>query len=633
MLVFFLLFLLLINPDISKTEIINQKPSLSVLADNSSSILFLKKDTLVKSIVDHFKKDKDFTNKFDVSYYSFGNQLQLNDSLRFDESQTNILKPLQKINNISNIGNHAIVLLTDGNQTLGNTYEYTNIKTPVYPIVIGDTTQYEDVAISQLNHNRYSFINNQFPVETFLQYTGNRSVKLRFTIENRGKIIFSKYINFSKEENSLSFLANIKATSKGLNTYKAHIQYVDNEKNTNNNSKNFSIEVLDKQSKILLVSSIYHPDIGTLKKSIESDKQRNVSIKIINNKKIQINGYQLVILYQPNNKFKYLINEINRNKIPYFLVTGSKTDWSFLNRQGLGFEKKYINQIEEYSTKMNPNYLNFHQKDIGFDNFPPLVDQFGSTTISIPHQTLLFQKINGFSTQEPLLITALDDNQKKAFLFGEGLWKWRSASYLYNGSFQSFDEFIGNLIQYISTKKIRNRLDVDIETMYNANSSIKIGAFYVDNNYQFDDRATLFCSVLNTNTKEKYIYPFVLKDNSYQLELSSLESGEYEYNVSVENQNISKKGIFKINEFNVEEQFRVANKEKLEKLADKTSGKLYFENQYKQLIDGLLTNQRFLTLQKSIDSTDKLINWQWIMFLIISLLSMEWFIRKYYGKI
>ena len=71
----------------------------------------------------------------------------------------------------------------------------------------------------------------------------------------------------------------------------------------------------------------------------------------------------------------------------------------------------------------------------------------------------------------------------------------------------------------------------------------------------------------------------------------------------------------------------------LETLAEKTAGKLFFENQYKQLINELQTNQRFLTLQKSIDSSDKLINWKWIMFLMISLLSVEWFTRKYYGKI
>lgn len=42
-LVFFLLFLLLINPSIVRIELINQKPKLSIIVDNSSSIKFFKK--------------------------------------------------------------------------------------------------------------------------------------------------------------------------------------------------------------------------------------------------------------------------------------------------------------------------------------------------------------------------------------------------------------------------------------------------------------------------------------------------------------------------------------------------------------------------------------------------------------
>ena len=55
------------------------------------------------------------------------------------------------------------------------------------------------------------------------------------------------------------------------------------------------------------------------------------------------------------------------------------------------------------------------------------------------------------------------------------------------------------------------------------------------------------------------ILPFSLSGNSYQLKLNSLEFGDYEYLVTVEGQNISKKGIFKVNKFKVEEQFTKAN--------------------------------------------------------------------------
>lgn len=632
-LVFFLLILLFLNPSITKESIINQKAKLSILVDNSSSIRFFKKDSLVHAILQNFKTHKKLNKRFDINYYSFGNLFQQSDSFSFDENQTDISMPLERIYKIQKNTSNAIVLLSDGNQTIGNDYQYTSLKDPVFPIVIGDTTEYQDVKIAQINVNRYSFINNQFPIESILQYEGTQTIKLRYSLENNGKIIFSKRINFSEKNNSHILKTFIKATKEGTNFFTSKIEYLENEKNIVNNSKNFSVEVIDKQSEVLLISSFYHPDLGALKKAIESDKQRKVTIKIVDNKNIQLNKYQLVVMYQPNNKFNNIIDQLNSNKSSFMLITGSKTDWLFLNNKSLGINKKNINQLENYSARFYNGFLNFSQKNIGFENFPPMIDYYGETTVSIPHQTLLYQSINGFSSQNPLLATANHNNQKKVFLFGEGIWKWRSSSFLKNNSFQYFDEFIGNLVQYASNKKIRNRLDLDITPYYNANSSIQIGAFYVDENYQFDDRATLLFTIKNKDSKNKKIFPFSLSGTSYQLELTSLEAGEYEYTIEVDGQNISKKGTFKVNEFLIEEQFTNANSSKLELLAQKTAGKLYFEDKYRLVIDDLVTDNRFTTIQKSKKTIDKLVNWQWIMLLIIGLLSLEWFIRKYIGKI
>ena len=629
----FLLLLLFINPTIDRKQFIIQKSKLSVLVDNSTSIKFFQKDTLVQSIIDDFKTHSELNKRFDINYYSFGDKFQLNDSLQFNESQTNIADPLNKVNKVLINDSNAIVLITDGNQTVGNDYEYSSIKNPVFPLVVGDTTQYEDVKISQLNVNRYSFINNQFPVEIFLQYEGNQSLKLRYTIENKGKIIYSKLIRFSPQKNSQRIEASIKATQEGSNFYKAKIEYLENEKNKTNNLKNFSVELIDKQTEVLILSSFYHPDLGALKKSIESDQQRKVSIRTLSENNIKLNDFQLVILYQPNNDFKEIINDLTTKNANYFLISGSKTDWNFVNNQNIGIRKNYLNQDENYTASFNAGFLNFSQKDIGFDNFPPLVNKYGETSINIPHQTLFFQNINGFTTQEPLLATSNVNNHKKVFLMGEGLWKWRSTSYLNSNSFQDFDEFIGNLVQFASSKKVRNRIDVNIEPIYNANARIQVGAFYVDENYQFDDRATLLFTTINKETKEKKVIPFSLTNNSYQLELTVLESGDYEYSVDVEGQNITKKGVFKINQFEIEQQFTNANKEKLQRLSNKSEGVLYFENQETSLIDQLLTDKRFVSIQKSVNTKEELINLKWLLAIIVFLLSSEWLTRKYFGKI
>jgi len=632
-LVFFLVLILLVNPSITKKVLSSQKTKLSVLVDNSSSIKFFKKDSLITHILGSLKNDKKLNDNFKINYYSFGSTFKLSDTFSFDEYQTDISVPLERISKLQNNTIHPIILISDGNQTIGNDYQYTSINDPVFPIVVGDTSMNNDVRISQINVNRYSFINNKFPIETILQYEGIQPVKLRYSIENNGKVIFSKLLNFSEKNNSQILRNYIKATQEGFNLFTSKIEYLKNEKNIVNNSKSFQVNVINKQSQILIVSSFYHPDLGALKKAIESDKQRKVSIKIIGNDDIQINDYQLIVLYQPTKEFDSLLNQLNSNKSSFFMITGSKTDWSYINNKSLGINKKYINQLEKYTPIFNTSFLTFSQKNIGFENYPPLSDYFGEVLISIPHQTLLFQNINGYLSQMPLLINSNENNQKKVFLFGEGIWKWRSSSFQTYNTFKYFDRFIGNIIQYASNNKIRDRLDIDIKSSYNINSEISINAFYVDENYQFDNRATLLFTLLNKNTNQKRTLPFSLSNASYQLNLSSLNPGKYEYIISVDGQNISKKGKFVVNDFFVEKQFTRANSDKLDLLAKKTKGELYFEDNYNLLVDRLVNDKKFEIQNRSIEIISNPINFRWIMILLIFLLSIEWLIRKYMGKV
>lgn len=631
-LVLFLLFLLLINPTIEKTRFETQKPALSVLIDNSESVKYFEEDTLVNSFVGELKNSNRLNEKFDINYYSFGTELKLMDSLDFSEVQTNIYEGLQVVGNLNKQKKNPIILLSDGNQTVGNDYEYVTVQHPVYPVIIGDTVQYEDVSIAQLNVNRYCFLNNQFPVEALLFYEGDQKVTTQFTIERNGKVIYRKQVRFGPDKRTQTIDATLKSEKQGVNFYTANLRVLQGEKNTVNNRMNFSVEVIDKQSEVLILSSIFHPDLGALKKSIEQDQQRKVTINLIDSK-FQIKDYQLVILYQPNQNFKNVVDAIKSEKINYFLITGSQTDWNFINNSNLGIRKNSINQSENYGATFNQGYLTFAQKDINFSNFPPLKDVYGETRITIPHQTLLTQNINGFPSEESLLATADENNHKKVYLLGEGIWKWRSASYLNSNSFNDFDEFLGNLVQYASSKKVRNRLDVSMKTLYNANAVIKVSAFYVDSNFDFDPRATLIFNVTNEQTNATKSYPFSLSSNSYQLQIESLPSGNYSYTVTVEGQNVSKKGSFRVNEFSVEEQFTNANKEKLQLLADRTQGRLFSVAEKSSLMEDLLNNDEYRTVQKAFSKKESIINWSWILFLIAGLLAIEWFTRKYHGKI
>ena len=629
----FMMLILLINLIIENEVYTNEKPILSLLIDNSKSIDFLKESKNVSDLLSEFNSNTKINNKFSQNQFQFGKGLDVLDSLTFQDNKTDIYNAISEVQKLNADKIAPIILVTDGNQTIGSDYEFLNSKQPIYPIVVGDTTQYSDVKITKLNVNKYSFLNNQFPVEVLMNYEGKEKVTTEFRITSEGKTIFRENISFSAQKNTVTISTKINSNSLGVNFYGASIQKIENEKNTKNNSKMFSVEVIDEEIKVLILTSILHPDLGVLKKAIESNKQRSATISLINDFKNQINDFQLIILYQVNNKFEQILNEINTKKIPFLFISGAKTDWNFVNNQQLGFKKIAINQTENYGVINNEAFMMFQQNNIGFDDFPPLKDFFGELIIDKEFQVLLFQNINGIQTSNPLLATFNNDNHKFATLFGEGIWKWRSASFLNNNSFEDFDAFIVNLVAYLASTKKRDRLEVSAESLFPSNSIINISAFYSDSNNKFDPRASLEIAIKNTTTNETIKFPFSLVNNAYHATFENLNSGKYEYQVAVLGENIFKNGRFVVTDYQIEEQFSRANFEKLMKLALNSGGKVFFVNQSNNLIDELLENESFYTVQKSIKKQQSLLDLKWILYFIIAFLSIEWFIRKYIGKI
>ena len=121
-------------------------------------------------------------------------------------------------------------------------------------------------------------------------------------------------------------------------------------------------------------------------------------------------------------------------------------------------------------------------------------------------------------------------------------------------------------------------------------------------------------SITNKETNEVVKIPFSLINNSYQVEIENLVSGNYSYSVEVLDQGINKYGSFKITNYQIEEQFTSANLNKLQQLATKTGGKLFYKNQIDDLINELLENKSFYITQKSIFKEQNLIDWKWILY-------------------
>lgn len=630
----FVLILLLFNPKFYQNTYFDVKPALAVAVDNSQSVSYLEREEEVNEFIEFIQNSEALNNRFDVSFYSFGKELNRMDSLNFNELQTNISQPLQSLNEIYKNSTAPIILVTDGNQTLGTDYEFTaqNSQQPVYSIILGDTIVYKDLAINQINVNRYAYLKNEFPVEVFLSYTGDEIENSVFTVKQGNNTLYQENVTFSDSENSKVLNFNLPAQQVGVQRFTAEIKPLENEKNIDNNTRFFAVEVIDQATNVLLVSDIVHPDQGALKKSITSNEQRKFEMDTPENAVNRLDDFQLVILYQPSNRFSEIIDKLEQSNQNTLWIFGPSTNWMFLNGKQNLFSKQSYSR-EQVQGQLNQSYGQFSLDDIGFNSFPPLETTLGDLKINVPHDILLYQSISGIFIENPLLATFEENNRRQAILDAEGLWRWRANVFVKNNSFRPFDDFLSSLVQYLSSNQRKSRLEVKSESFYYNSNEVKISAQYFDRNYVFNNSASLTISLKNQETGQQFTFPLLLKTNFYEVNLSSLPSGDYVYTVSVNDEPLSASGNFSIIEFNVERQFLNANSSKLNRVSNSTGGKSYFIINYSNLENDLLTNNSYATVQKSEQKTVTLLDWKTLLFLLVILLAVEWFSRKYYGLI
>ena len=629
----FAILLVLINPIISRKTLETIKTPLSIVVDNSSSIIDLKAKETALELYKNLSQNKDLQDKFEVESYRFDSEFQQSDEFDFKGTPTNLDEVAKSLKSIYKNTSFPTILITDGNQTSGNDYVYSfDANKAVYPLVVGDTTTFLDLKVSQLNVNKYAFHKNKFPVEVFLNYSGNKNTTADFRISQGNSVLSKQSVSFSPSKKSVILNVLLPADKVGLQVFKATISSKEKEKNTYNNTKNFAVEIIDQKMNVAIISAINHPDIGALKRAIESNAQRKVTV-IKPNSVSMLQDYSVLILYQPTTEFKSVFEKNKLTGINTFIITGNNTDFNFLNQQQSNLVFKMSGQKEDYLAEYNSQFNLFSIDNLGFENFPPLQNAFGTVTTNGTVSTLLSSTIRNIETNSPLLAFADNQGKRSAFLLGENFWKWRLQSHIDNHSFEKFDIFVDKIIQFLASNDSKKSLVVNHESFYNSGENIEILASYFNKNYEFDEKARLTISVTNTKTKQTKNYDLLKGNNSFKVNLDGLSAGGYNFSVKELNSKTSYSSHFEILDFDIEKQFVNPDVEKLNQLAAQTQGKVHYPNQVEDLIKSLLEDENYKALQKEIIAKTPMIDWVWLLVLIVLTLTSEWFVRKYNGML
>lgn len=629
----FCILLLLINPIITNKTLEIVKTPLVIAVDNSSSISNLKATKVTKELFKKLASNADLNDKFDIQTYRFDSDFESSANFDFKGLQTNIDAVAKNSKSINKNVTFPTVLITDGNQTSGNDFVFSfDSNNKVFPLVVGDTTTYLDLRVSQLNVNKYAFHKNKFPVEIFLNYSGTKSITSNFSLSLGNTVLYSQVVSFSPSNKSVIISALIPANKIGLQVYKASINSKEKEKNTYNNNYNFAVEVIDQRTEIALITSLNHPDLGALKRAIESNVQRKVTL--LKTKEVNdLSKFNIVILYQPTIEFKTFFEKNTVWGLNTFIITGTKTDFNFLNQQQKDMVFKMSSQSENYIAEYNDDFNLFALDDIGFDQFPPLENPYGIVSSSANLNVLLGSTIRNINTNSPLFAFSENQGKRTAYLLGENSWKWRLQSHVDTKSYEKYDTFIDKTIQYLATNTTKKSLIVNHDGFYNLGDAIEISAQYFNKNYEFDETANLNITVVNRKTKAKKSYDLLKSNTDFKVNLDGLEVGKYDFIVKEINSKSAYNGYFEILDFDIEKQFVNPNLTKLSQLANQTNGQLIYPDKIDLLIKSLIENEEYKSVQKSNIKKIPLIDWVWLLIILVLCLASEWFLRKYHGML
>ena len=560
--------------------------------------------------------------------------------IRFRNQSTDLGKILSDIDNdYENRNLDKVVLISDGIHNQGISPEFLNLKFPIYSIGIGDTTPRKDLAVQAVFFNKIAYLGNKFPIVAEIRNNGFEERLVNVSLLQNGASIASQTLRLRKEDISeVDFL--VQAKQKGMQRYTIAVEVLEGEWTAQNNVRDAIVEVIDGKEKILLLATSPHPDIKALRSIIERNENYSLEVVVAGVNQAQEDKYDLIIAYQVpdmSGAVNTVLENFKKKDIPIFYILGANSDLNkFTEFNPIINLRGRSGDIDEIFPQLNPTFVKFNldnEKLRILSKMPPLQVPYGEYSLKSNGEILLFQNVGRLQTKKPLLALLMGKQNKAAVLAGEGLWKWRLEEYEQTDSNIIIDDFFLKIIQFLSSKEDKRKFR--IYTTNNEYLNFENVVFEAEAyNELYEKLANVKVSLSLQNEEGKmFNYSFTITGGTTKFEISNLPKGIYKYTATADILGKTEKasGEFVVKDLQLETLSSTADFTLLRKLAQNTEGKFYTVSQLDTLEKDLLASKKPDFLHTS-EELLEIINLPWLFFALLSLLSIEWFLRKYLGS-
>lgn len=642
-----LIAFLILAPLTKMTQKVSEKPIIFVAIDNSESIIANVDSTFYKTtFVSQIQElQESFGDKYEVIPYLIGDKSRKNESNTFDfsDKSSNLSQIFDDINLLySNRNVGAVLLFSDGiyNQGSNPFYKVNRSKFPIYTIGMGNPNIQPDLFISGIAHNNQTFKGNLFPVEIKIAANKLKGQSFVMQVFEGEKELFTKSFEINSNQLFETISLTLEAKEKGLKKYRIVLTNLKGEITYKNNVGAFYMEVVDQREKIAILYNAPHPDISAIKSALELSDKYQIDVYPIEDFKNAVDQYSLIILHQLPSLAKpiqTLLNEIQKSKVSILYILGPKSNYNTLNNLNTGVSivknKDLTNESLPY---FNDNFISFTFSEEAKQmllKMPPLITPFGDYKLAVSSNVFLYQKIAGVNTNYPLIVFNDYQGTKTGVITGAGVWQWKQYNHLYANNHDVFNEIINKMALYLSVKGDRSLFRVGAKNIYNENESVLFTAELYNESYELQNNADVEIVVTSQNGK-KYPSQFSKQNNSYFLNMGQLPPGDYQWNSNVKQgkNQYSKSGVFTVKELFIESQNLIANHSLLQSISEASQGKFYLAKDFQQVKEDIKNNENIKSIAIYQKRYALLLNSIIYFSLIILLLSIEWFIRKWNGS-
>ena len=621
-----------------------EKPVIILAADNSQSVIAAKDSTQRRNSLNASlqKIKSQLEEKYELKTYSFGDKVKDGLQLDFSDKQTDFSTLYDELNiQFVNRNVGAIIIASDGLYNAGNSPVYgpSRLKAPVYTIALGDTSEYKDVILSRINHNKIAFLGNSFPLEIIIDARQASGSAVNMMVMEDSVVVITRTINISGSRFHTAIPVFLEAKSRGIKHYHVELSSVSGEVTLRNNAQDIFVEIIESKQKVLILANAPHPDIAAIKSSIENSPNYEVTVQYAKDYNGGYAGYNLVILHQlPGSQFNLTEWEKTwqQNGQSLWYILGASSNINNLNAGNAGVQvSSNNNSLNEVQAVVANDFSLFTVSDElkkTVASWPPLATPFGIYKLKTNGYSLFTQRVGNVLTGQPLFVFRQDSNQKIAVLCGEGLWKWRLAEFEQNGSATIFNDLISRTVQYLSAEQNRSPFQVHHKSDFKENEPVVFDGELRNESGALINQPEVRMNI-SAGKNKQYTFAFSRTDNAYTLNAGLLPVGNYKYKAETKlgDKLYAQSGEFSVNALQLETANTIADHQLLFATASRNGGIMIYPGQEDKLLNALLSREDITSVSYQHKKLKELIDTPWVFVFLMLLISVEWFLRKRSG--